>query len=118
ACLNWGGTRFSLFAFRFTLFAFRFSLFAFRFSLFAFRFSLFAFRFSRFESFVAIFLPGALMKKDLSRRNFLKQTAGAASALAAAKTLFLPDTRIEAASYRDVAPSDTIRFGMIRIGIP
>ncbi len=57
------------------------------------------------------------MKKDLSRRNFLKQTAGAASALAAAKTLFIPDTRLEAASYRAVAPSDTIRFGMIGIGM-
>src|SRR5260370_29230843 len=57
------------------------------------------------------------MKTDLSRSNFLKQTAGAASALAAAKTLFIPDTRLEAASYPAVAPSDTIRFGMIGIGM-
>jgi predicted dehydrogenase len=57
------------------------------------------------------------MKKDLSRRKFLKQTAGAASALAASKALFLPDTHLEAASYPDIAPSDTIRFGIIGIGM-
>src|ERR1700732_4984629 len=57
------------------------------------------------------------MKKDLSRRKFLQRTAGAASALAASKALFLPDTRLEAASYPDIAPSDTIRFGIIGIGM-
>ena len=49
------------------------------------------------------------MKKDLSRRKFLQRTAGAASALAAANTFFLRDTRLEAASYPAVAPSDNTR---------
>src|SRR6267142_2291625 len=57
------------------------------------------------------------MKNDLSRRKFLKKTAGAASALAAANTFFLPDPRVEAASYPRVAPSDRLRFGIIGIGM-
>src|ERR1700726_5327274 len=57
------------------------------------------------------------MKTDLSRRKFLKKTAGAASALAAANTFFLRDTRLEAASYPRVAPSDRLRFGIIGIGM-
>src|SRR6201987_4666080 len=57
------------------------------------------------------------MKSDLSRRRFLQRTAGGAAALAAANTLFLRDTRLEAASYPKVAPSDRVRFGMIGIGM-
>src|ERR1700682_5575940 len=57
------------------------------------------------------------MKTDLSRRKFLKKTAGAASALAAANTFFLRDTRLEAKSYPRVAPSDRLRFGIIGIGM-
>src|SRR5713226_9169997 len=57
------------------------------------------------------------MKTDLSRRKFLQRTAGAAGALAAANTLFLRDTRLEAASYPAVAPSDRLRFGIIGIGM-
>src|ERR1700737_4532629 len=57
------------------------------------------------------------MKKDLTRRKFLKKTAGAASALAAANTFLLRDTRLEAASYPAVAPSDRIRFGMQGSGL-
>src|SRR5216683_2554835 len=57
------------------------------------------------------------MKRDLSRRKFLQRTAGAASALAAANTPFLRDTRLEAASYPGVAPSDRLRFGIIGIGM-
>src|SRR5712675_718965 len=57
------------------------------------------------------------MKNDLSRRKFLKKTAGAASALAAANTFFLRDARVEAASYPRVAPSDRLRFGTIGIGM-
>src|ERR1700693_3185233 len=57
------------------------------------------------------------MKSDLSRRKFLQRTAGAASALAAANTFFLRDTRLEAASYPRVAPSDRLRFGIIGIGM-
>jgi predicted dehydrogenase len=57
------------------------------------------------------------MKEDLSRRKFLQKTAGTAAALAATNTLFLRDTRLEAASYPKVAPSDRLRFGMIGIGM-
>ena len=57
------------------------------------------------------------MKSDLSRRRFLQRTAGGAAALAASNTLFLRDTRLEAASYPKVAPSDRVRFGMIGIGM-
>src|SRR5216683_2182591 len=57
------------------------------------------------------------MKRDLSRRRFLQRTAGAASALAAANTLFLRDPRADAASYPTVAPSDRLRFGIIGIGM-
>jgi predicted dehydrogenase len=56
------------------------------------------------------------MKNDLSRRKFLQRTAGAASALAA-NSFFLRDTRLEAASYPRVAPSDRLRFGIIGIGM-
>src|SRR5258708_23682021 len=57
------------------------------------------------------------MKSALSRRKFLQRTAGAAGALAAANTFFLRDTRLEAASYPRVAPSDRLRFGIIGIGM-
>ncbi|HEY3636623.1 MAG TPA: Gfo/Idh/MocA family oxidoreductase, partial [Rhizomicrobium sp.] len=57
------------------------------------------------------------MKNDLSRRKFLKKTAGAASALAAANTFLLRDSRLEAAAYPAVAPSDRLRFGIIGIGM-
>src|SRR6202047_4503059 len=57
------------------------------------------------------------MKNDLSRRKFLKKTAGAASAIAAANTFLLRDTRLEAKSYPAVAPSDRLRFGIIGIGM-
>jgi predicted dehydrogenase len=58
-----------------------------------------------------------MMKKDVSRRKFLQQTAGAASVLAASKGLFLRDERLEAASYPPVPPSDRLRFGIIGIGM-
>jgi predicted dehydrogenase len=57
------------------------------------------------------------MKKDLTRRKFLQRTAGAATALAAANTFFLPDNRLDAATYPKVAPSDRLRFGIIGIGM-
>src|ERR1700739_3453890 len=56
------------------------------------------------------------MKSDLSRRKFLQRTAGAAGAFAA-NPFFLRDTRLEAASYPRVAPSDRLRFGIIGIGM-
>jgi predicted dehydrogenase len=57
------------------------------------------------------------MKKDLTRREFLHRTAGAASALAATDSIFLRDTRLEAAPYPKVPPSDRVRFGIIGIGM-
>src|SRR5947208_14344254 len=57
------------------------------------------------------------MKKDLSRRRFLKRPAGAAGVLAPGQTLFLRDERLAAASYPAVAPSDRLRFGIIGIGM-
>jgi predicted dehydrogenase len=56
-------------------------------------------------------------KKDLTRREFLHRTATAAGALAATNSIFLHDTRLEAAAYPAVPPSDRIRFGIIGIGM-
>jgi predicted dehydrogenase len=57
------------------------------------------------------------MTKDLSRRKFLQRSAGAAAAISAAKSVFLRDSRLEAAGYLDVPPSDHVRFGIIGIGM-
>jgi predicted dehydrogenase len=58
------------------------------------------------------------MKKGFySRRDFLKTGTVAAGALAGAKTIFLRDERLEAATYPRVAPSDRVRFGMVGIGM-
>ena len=58
------------------------------------------------------------MKKErYSRRDFMKTGAGAAGALVAAKAIFLPDERLEAAAYPPVAPSDRVRFGIIGVGM-
>ena len=55
------------------------------------------------------------MKKDLSRRQFLKRTAGAASVAAIAPKLLTDPNPIPALSY--VPPSDRVRFGIIGIGM-
>src|SRR5437773_9737454 len=57
------------------------------------------------------------MIKNLTRRKFLQRSAGAAVAMSAAKSVFLGDSRLEAADYLDVPPSDRVRFGMIGIGM-
>src|SRR5437879_12837959 len=57
------------------------------------------------------------MTRDLSRRKFLQRGAVAAAAVSAAKSVFLEDPRIAAASYPDVSPSDRVRFGIIGIGM-
>src|SRR5260370_15860151 len=57
------------------------------------------------------------MKNDLSRRKFLKKTAGRPRARAAANTFFRRDVRAEAASYPRAAPSTRLRFGIIGIGM-
>ncbi len=57
------------------------------------------------------------MTRHLSRRIFLQRSAGAAAAISAAKSMFLGDSRLEAADYLDVPPSDRVRFGIIGIGM-
>jgi predicted dehydrogenase len=57
------------------------------------------------------------MRKDLTRRQFLHRTAGAAGTIAASNTIFLRDERLEAASYPAVPPSDRLRFGIIGVGM-
>src|SRR5256886_6996396 len=57
------------------------------------------------------------MPKDLSRRKFLQHSAGAAAAISAANSVFLGDSRLEAVSYLEVAPSDRLRFGIIGVGM-
>ena len=57
------------------------------------------------------------MPKDLSRRKFLQHSAGTAAAIAAANSVFLGDSRLEAISYLEAAPSDRLRFGIIGVGM-
>src|SRR5713101_10199545 len=56
------------------------------------------------------------MKKDLSRRQFLHRTAGAAGALAASPAIFLEPEHIPL-PLQSTAPSDRVRFGIIGIGM-
>src|SRR2546422_7099415 len=56
------------------------------------------------------------MKKDLSRRQFLHRTAGAAGALAASSAIFLEPEHIPL-PLQSTAPSDRLRFGIIGIGM-
>jgi len=56
------------------------------------------------------------MKKDLSRRQFLHRTAGAAGALAASPAIFLEPEHIPL-PLQTVAPSDRLRFGIIGVGM-
>ncbi len=55
------------------------------------------------------------MKRDLSRRQFLKRSAGIAGAATIAPKLITDPNPIPAMSY--VPPSDTVRFGIIGIGM-
>jgi len=57
-----------------------------------------------------------MTKKDYSRREFLGVSAAAASGSLAAKTILLTPEPLEA-STRPVAPSDTVRFGIIGVGM-
>ena len=57
-----------------------------------------------------------MSKKSYSRREFLHSTAGATGALAAAPSIFLKPEYIPSVLER-VAPSDTLRFGIIGIGM-
>ncbi len=55
-------------------------------------------------------------KEEISRRDFIRRTSGAAGAAVVGKS-FLIDSNLAAASPRPVPPSDTVRFGMIGIGM-
>jgi predicted dehydrogenase len=57
-----------------------------------------------------------MAKKSVSRREFLRRTAGATTAMAAAPGMFLKPEYIPSVLER-VAPSDRVRFGMIGIGM-
>jgi predicted dehydrogenase len=57
-----------------------------------------------------------MTKRDYSRREFLGVTAAAAGGSLAAKTILLNPEPLEAAERR-VAPSDTVRFGIIGVGM-
>jgi predicted dehydrogenase len=56
------------------------------------------------------------MKKDLSRRQFLHRTAGAAGVLAASPAIFLEPEHIPL-PMQTTTPSDRLRFGIIGIGM-
>src|SRR5881296_2784571 len=56
------------------------------------------------------------MTKDLSRRQFLHRTAGAAGALAASPAIFLEPEHIPL-PLQSTPPSDRLRFGIIGIGM-
>ncbi|MGH9452394.1 MAG: Gfo/Idh/MocA family protein [Terriglobia bacterium] len=55
--------------------------------------------------------------RTLSRRGFMQQTAGAVGATLAARSLLLDPGTLAAASWSPVPPSDTVRFGMIGVGM-
>src|SRR5277367_2561659 len=57
-----------------------------------------------------------MSKKSFSRREFLHSTAGATGVLAAAPSIFLKPEYIPSVLER-VVPSDTLRFGIIGIGM-
>src|SRR5579883_2605013 len=54
------------------------------------------------------------MAGELTRREFIHRTAGAAGTLAASPAIFLKAEEIPAGP---VAPSDTVRFGIIGVGM-
>jgi predicted dehydrogenase len=56
------------------------------------------------------------MTKDLSRRQFLHRTAGAAGALAASPAIFLEPEHIPL-PLQSTPPSDRLRFGIIGVGM-
>src|SRR5947209_20119800 len=56
------------------------------------------------------------MTKDLSRRQFLHRTAGAAGALAASPTIFLEPEHIPL-PLQSTPPGDRVRFGIVGIGM-
>ena len=55
-------------------------------------------------------------KEEISRRDFIRRTSTAAGAAAVGKSILL-DSGPAAASPQPVPPSDTLRFGMVGIGM-
>ena len=55
--------------------------------------------------------------RNLSRRGFMQQTAGTVGATLAARSFLLDPGTMAAAPARPAAPSDTVRFGMIGVGM-
>ena len=56
-----------------------------------------------------------MKSNDISRRDFIRGSAGAGAVLATKSFILEPSTLRAAA--RPVPPSDTVRFGMIGIGM-
>ena len=57
-----------------------------------------------------------MSKRGISRRDFMRKTATAASATLAAKSIILEAKTLDA-SPRAVSPSDRVRFGIIGVGM-
>jgi len=57
-----------------------------------------------------------MRKKRMTRRDFMRRTASAAGVAVAARTILLDPSEL-AASPRPVPPSETVRFGIIGIGM-
>lgn len=58
-----------------------------------------------------------MKKKTISRRSFMQSAAGAASATLVANSFLLEPGAASAAPLAPMAPSDTVRFGMIGVGM-
>ena len=57
-----------------------------------------------------------MIKNQLSRRDFMRATAGAAGATLAARTILLDPSPLEA-SPNAVPPSDRLHYGLVGVGI-
>lgn len=57
-----------------------------------------------------------MRKQSMSRRDFMKRTAGASGAAAAARSILLEPSPL-VASPKSVPPSDRVRFGIIGVGM-
>lgn len=57
------------------------------------------------------------MDKRISRRSFIGRTAGVTGAMLAGRAITLEASAPEAVPERPVAPSDTVRFGIVGVGM-
>ncbi len=57
-----------------------------------------------------------MREEEISRRDFIRRTSGAAGSVVVGKS-FLLNSDLAAAAARPVPPSDTVRFGMVGIGM-